>query len=68
MYLSILFEFNFTNMFKINLLKGLLASIQVILHAKMAMSDLHKGFQGTIVNRALPFLNGGSLEITLPVP
>jgi len=34
----------------------------------MAMSDLHKGFQGTIVNRALPFLNGGSLEIMLTVP
>ena len=27
-----------------------------------------KAFQGTVVNRALPFLHGGSLEYTLTVP
>ena len=27
-----------------------------------------EGFKGTILNRALPSLHGGSLEITLTVP
>ena len=30
--------------------------------------DQSKVFKGTVVNRALPFLHGGSLEITLTVP
>ena len=30
--------------------------------------DHYKGFKGTIENRALPSLQGGSLEITLTVP
>ena len=32
------------------------------------MHTYEKAFKGTVVNRALPSLHGGSLEITLTVP
>ena len=34
----------------------------------MRALSMKKGFKGTVVNRALPSLHGGSLEITLTVP
>ena len=30
--------------------------------------QLYKGYKGTVVNRALPYLHEGSLENTLTVP
>ena len=42
------------------------------LHTKWFRSvytrQTHKGFKGTVVNRVLPSLHGGSLEIMLTVP
>ena len=37
-------------------------------HQCLINTQLDKAFKGTVVNRALPSLHGGSLEITLTVP
>ena len=37
-------------------------------HTYLCIHRTHKGFKGTVVNRGLPSLHGGSLDIILTVP